>query len=247
MSAFYERCVARAAHGAPASRLWGALARTVLKGQLWGYFEGETDFGRQLEAFEPNAKFSAPAAAAAAEGGEASPLKELVAEARRAYEAQVRKLADFCRRRDPRVLLRRRQVAEAEAREAEEAERRAEEARRLFQEKRAAWLRERAAEVTDEPAGARFDPDDDVEVESEAEAVVDEEVRCEVCDKAFGSAAALARHCASKPHRAALKRRRKVPVVAAPVADDAASSSSSSSEDSPGAGLANRFAAMATE
>ena len=53
MSAFYERCVARAAHGAPASRLWGALARTVLKGQLWGYFEGETDFGRQLEAFEP--------------------------------------------------------------------------------------------------------------------------------------------------------------------------------------------------
>ena len=88
MSAFYERCVARAAHGAPASRLWGALARTVLKGQLWGYFEGETDFGRQLEAFEPNAKFSAPAAAAAAEGGEASPLKELVAEARRAYDVK---------------------------------------------------------------------------------------------------------------------------------------------------------------
>ena len=88
MSAFYDRCVARAAHGAPASRLWGALARTVLKGQLWGYFEGETDFGRQLEAFEPNAKFSAPAAAAAAEGGEASPLKELVAEARRAYDVK---------------------------------------------------------------------------------------------------------------------------------------------------------------
>ena len=167
-------------------------------------------------------------------------------EARRAYEGQVRKLADFCRRRDPRVLLRRRQVAEAEAREAEEAERRAEAARRLFQEKRAAWLRERAAEVEDEPAGARFDPDDDVEVESEAEAVEEGEVRCEVCDKAFGSAGALARHCASKPHRAALKRRRKAPVAAAPVADDAASSSSESSEDSPGAGLANRFAAMAT-
>ena len=87
--------------------------------------------------------------------------------------------------------MRRRQVAEAEAREAEEAERRAEEARRLFQEKRAAWLRERAAEVKDEPEGARFDPDDEVVVESEAEdAVADEEVRCEVCDKAFGSAAA---------------------------------------------------------
>ena len=168
-------------------------------------------------------------------------------EARRAYESQVRKLADFCRRRDPRVALRRRQVAEAEAREAEEAERRAEEARRLFQEKRAAWLRERAAEVKDEPEGARFDPDDDVVVESEEEdAVEEEEVRCEVCDKAFGSAAALARHCSSKPHRAALKRRRKAPVVAAPVADEDASSSSESSNDSAGAGLANRFAAMAT-
>ena len=58
--------------------------------------------------------------------------------------------------------------------------------------------------------------------------------------------AALARHCQSKPHRAALKKRRKAPVVAAPVAPDDASSSSESSEDSPG-GLANRFAAMATD
>ena len=80
----------------------------------------------------------------------------------------------------------------------------------------------------------------------EEDAVEEEEVRCEVCDKAFGSAAALARHCQSKPHRAALKKRRKAPVVAAPAADDDASSSSESSEDSPGAGLANRFAAMAT-
>ena len=168
-------------------------------------------------------------------------------EARRAYENQVRKLADFCRRRDPRVALRRRRVAEAEAREAEAAERRAEEARRLFQEKRAAWLRERAAETVEEPEGARFDPDDDVEVESEEDVVVDEEeVRCDVCDKAFGSAAALARHCASKPHRAALKRRRKAPPAVAVAAPDDASSSSDSSEDSPGAGLANRFAAMAT-
>ena len=101
--------------------------------------------------------------------------------------------------------------------------------------------------MKDEPEGARFDPDDDVVVESEEEdAVEEEEVRCEVCDKAFGSAAALARHCQSKPHRAALKKRRKAPVVAAPVAPDDASSSSESSEDSPGAGLANRFAAMAT-
>ena len=102
--------------------------------------------------------------------------------------------------------------------------------------------------MKDEPEGARFDPDDDVVVESEEEdAVEEEEVRCEVCDKAFGSAAALARHCQSKPHRAALKKRRKAPVAAAPAAPDDASSSSESSEDSPGAGLANRFAAMATD
>ena len=43
MSAFYERCVARAAHGAPGVAAVGT--RTVLKGQLWGYFEGETDLG----------------------------------------------------------------------------------------------------------------------------------------------------------------------------------------------------------
>lgn len=170
-------------------------------------------------------------------------------EARRRYEGQVRKLADSCRRRDPRVAARRRQVAEAEAREAEDAERRAQEARRLFKEKREAWLAERAAEAVDEPEGVRFDPYADVVVESEEEAVVaeeEEEARCDVCAKAFGSAAALARHCQSKPHKAALKKRRKTP-VAAPVvaAPDDPGASSDSSEDSPG-GLVNRFAAMAT-
>jgi hypothetical protein len=169
-------------------------------------------------------------------------------EARRRYEGQVRKLADFCRRRDPRVAARRRQVAEAEAREAEDAEKRAQEARRRFKEQRAAWLAERAAEAVDEPEAVRFDPYADVVVESEEEAVVaeEEEARCDVCAKAFGSAAAFARHCQSKPHKAALKKRRKAP-VAAPVvaAPDDPGASSDSSEDSPG-GLVNIFAAMAT-
>ena len=81
---------------------------------------------------------------------------------------------------------------------------------------------------------------------AEEDAVEEEEVRCEVCDKAFGSAAALARHCSSKPHRAALKKRRKAPAAAPVVAAlDDSDASSDSSEDSPG-GLANRFAAMAT-
>ena len=57
VQALYDRHVARARHGTLPVLLWRLLARTALKGSLGSYFEEETDFGRQLEAFSPNNKF----------------------------------------------------------------------------------------------------------------------------------------------------------------------------------------------
>ena len=77
LQAFYERFVKRASHGTLPVKVWSWLTRGPLKAQLWGYFDSETDFGRQLERFRPNAKFepepqpaasSATAAAAGAAG-----------------------------------------------------------------------------------------------------------------------------------------------------------------------------------
>ena len=57
--AYYERFVKRAAHGTLPTLVWRALTSSVLKGQLWAWFDAETDFGRQLNAFSPNRKFEA--------------------------------------------------------------------------------------------------------------------------------------------------------------------------------------------
>ena len=46
--------------------MWAWLTRTALKAQLWSYFDSETDFGRQLEGFGPNAKFEPAAGGATA-------------------------------------------------------------------------------------------------------------------------------------------------------------------------------------
>ena len=57
VSAMYETFVRKAPHNSIPNRIWRFLTRTVLKGQLWDYFDTETDFGRQLSGFQPNEKF----------------------------------------------------------------------------------------------------------------------------------------------------------------------------------------------
>ena len=74
-AAFYEACVRRAPPRALAVRLWRRLARSVLQPSLWQYFDAETDFGRQLASFAPNAKFEV----AGDEEGRGSSLAALVA------------------------------------------------------------------------------------------------------------------------------------------------------------------------
>jgi len=57
MEVFYERCVRKSKHNSIPNRIWRFLTSRVLKGQLWDYFDTETDFARQMSGFEPNQKF----------------------------------------------------------------------------------------------------------------------------------------------------------------------------------------------
>ena len=126
-------------------------------------------------------------------------------EARRAYDDSVSRLADYCKRRDPRVAARRRAEAAREAREAAQKTRAAEAARDDFARKRAAWLEERRREAD---AAADDDDDDDGD---DAFAF-----RCEVCDLAYRSREALAHHVRSKAHG---RRLAKLGLDAPPAAD----------------------------
>ena len=82
--AYYERFVKRAQHDSIAARIWRALTSTVLKGQLYTYFDTQTDFGRQLSSFQPNEKFEAPGS----ESGSSKTLASLVGEAKELYGVQ---------------------------------------------------------------------------------------------------------------------------------------------------------------
>lgn len=53
----YNKYVKRGSYGSPGVRIWNALAQTILKKELWNYFDTETDFHRQLNGFTANDKF----------------------------------------------------------------------------------------------------------------------------------------------------------------------------------------------
>ncbi len=57
ISAYYDRFVKQNTYKAIPTRIWRRLTTTVLKGELYNYFDSETDFARQLSSFEPNDKF----------------------------------------------------------------------------------------------------------------------------------------------------------------------------------------------
>lgn len=57
VSVLYEKLVRKAPHNSLPNRVWRFLTRTILKSQLWDYFDNETDFARQLRGFDPNEKF----------------------------------------------------------------------------------------------------------------------------------------------------------------------------------------------
>lgn len=70
---FYEKFVRKASHGSIGNKIWRFLTKTILKGQMWEYFDKETDFGRQLSGFTPNYKFQE------GEHKDVKSLKDLVA------------------------------------------------------------------------------------------------------------------------------------------------------------------------
>eukprot|EP00569_Conticribra_weissflogii_P009358 CAMPEP_0171367560 /NCGR_PEP_ID=MMETSP0879-20121228/6161_1 /TAXON_ID=67004 /ORGANISM="Thalassiosira weissflogii, Strain CCMP1336" /LENGTH=1092 /DNA_ID=CAMNT_0011875619 /DNA_START=24 /DNA_END=3302 /DNA_ORIENTATION=+ len=57
IAAYYDRIVKNAKYDSTPNRIWRKLSSTVLKGELYNYFENETDFARQLNGFLPNVKF----------------------------------------------------------------------------------------------------------------------------------------------------------------------------------------------
>jgi raffinose synthase len=57
ISAYYDRFVKTNTYKSIPTRIWRRLTTTVLKGELYNYFDSETDFARQLSSFEPNDKF----------------------------------------------------------------------------------------------------------------------------------------------------------------------------------------------
>ena len=85
----YERCVGLGGARRAGVAAVGRAGARVLKGRC-GHrtLRARPTLGASSRPLNRTHQFSAPAAAAAAEGGEASPLKELVAEARRAYDVK---------------------------------------------------------------------------------------------------------------------------------------------------------------
>ncbi|KAL7461987.1 hypothetical protein ACHAXS_002391 [Conticribra weissflogii] len=57
ITAYYNRFVKNAKYNSIPNRIWRKLSSTILKGELYNYFEKETDFARQLNGFLPNDKF----------------------------------------------------------------------------------------------------------------------------------------------------------------------------------------------
>jgi raffinose synthase len=61
VSGFYNNYVRGAPHDSWGVGVWTFLTHnTPLKGQLWQYFDQQTDFNRQLSGFNPNRKFDRP-------------------------------------------------------------------------------------------------------------------------------------------------------------------------------------------
>ena len=78
---FEDGTLRKAAPRALSARAWRALVRGPLKGLMWSFFDGETDFARQLGSFAANPKFEAPQS-----GGS---LAGLVETARREFGVQT--------------------------------------------------------------------------------------------------------------------------------------------------------------
>jgi raffinose synthase len=57
VSAYYDRYVKTNKYNSFPNRIWRRLSKTILKGELYKYFDSETDFARQLSGFEANDKF----------------------------------------------------------------------------------------------------------------------------------------------------------------------------------------------
>jgi len=82
LTSWYDNVVRIAPHGSLPNKIWSVLAKTVLKGALWSFFDTQTDFNRQLDAFEANHKFESDTP------GEERTLKELVSDLKERHDVK---------------------------------------------------------------------------------------------------------------------------------------------------------------
>lgn len=135
-------------------------------------------------------------------------------EARRDYENTVRRLAAYCKRRDPRVAKKRRQEAIDRETLAREQDQLKEKKRAAFERARRAWLEENESTEAAQDNNSDSDHDDDYT-----------SLDCSVCDKVFKSRQALERHLATRTHQ------KRMAAEAASIGQDASTSVSGADVD----------------
>uniref|UniRef100_A0A0G4F1Q3 J domain-containing protein n=1 Tax=Chromera velia CCMP2878 TaxID=1169474 RepID=A0A0G4F1Q3_9ALVE len=134
-------------------------------------------------------------------------------EARQRLTRLVRELVAWVKKRDPRVIRRKAEVAEEQRKAKEEAQRKKEEAekkkrlerKQAREEEERKWKEYKAAKEAAEAAGEEFAASDYSSFEEEEVALL----RCQACNKNFKSEKQLEAHTKSKKHVQAVKALRR--------------------------------------
>ena len=171
--------------GGPGSP-WAEVSRFY---SWWGSFASERDFS-WADVWNPSGGSSRKARRMMEDEN-----RKACRKARAEFNEQVRSLASFVQRRDPRVKRHREEEAERRERAAAEAKAREAEEREARRRRVAAYEAERFGDLPDDgDAAAEMEA---LEREREEER---EELWCHACDKRFKSAGQLRNHLGSRKH-----------------------------------------------
>ena len=171
--------------GGPGSP-WAEVSRFY---SWWGSFASERDFS-WADVWNPSGGSSRKARRMMEDEN-----KKACRKARAEFNEQVRSLASFVQRRDPRVKRHKEEEAERRERAAAEAKAREAEEREARRRRVAAYEAERFGDLPDDGDAAAEMEALERELEEERE-----ELWCHACDKRFKSAGQLRNHLGSRKH-----------------------------------------------